>query len=40
MKREVLSIEGAEHGLRDGDPKQVAEANVQALELLGKLLAD
>lgn len=34
VKHELLTIEGAEHGLRDGDPKKVAEANARALEFI------
>lgn len=34
VKHELLTIEGAEHGLRDGDPKRVAEANARALEFI------
>ena len=34
VKHELLTIEGAEHGLRDGDPKKIAEANARALEFI------
>ncbi len=40
VKHELLSIEGAEHGLRDGDPKQVAAANARALEFIEEQLAE
>ena len=39
VKHELLTIAGAEHGLRDGDPKKVAEANVRALEFIREQLA-
>ena len=39
VKHELLTIEGAEHGIRDGDPKKVAEANARALEFIKEQLA-
>ncbi|MFM9961431.1 MAG: alpha/beta hydrolase, partial [Planctomycetaceae bacterium] len=39
VKHELFTIEGAEHGLRDGDPKKVAEANARALEFIREQLA-
>ena len=39
VKHELLTLEGAEHGLRDGDPKRVAEANARALEFIKEQLA-
>lgn len=39
VKHELLTIEGAEHGLRDGDPKKVAEANTRALEFIKEQLS-
>lgn len=39
VKHELLTIEGAEHGLRDGDPKKVAEANARAREFIKEQLA-
>jgi acetyl esterase/lipase len=38
VKHELLTLEGAEHGLRDGDPKRVAEANARALEFIKEQL--
>jgi len=38
VKHELLSIAGAEHGLRDGDPRNVAEANLRALEFIREQL--
>jgi len=39
VKHELLTLEGAEHGLRDGNPKKVAEANARALEFIREHLA-
>jgi hypothetical protein len=39
VKHELLTLEGAEHGRRDGDPKKVAEANAWALEFIKEQLA-
>lgn len=39
VKHELLTLEGAEHGLRDGAPKKVAEANSRALEFIKEQLA-
>ena len=39
VKHELLTVQGAEHGLRDGDPKRVAEVNARALEFIKELLA-
>lgn len=35
---ELLTVEGAEHGLRDGDPKRVAEVHARALEFIREQL--
>jgi len=34
VKHELLTVEKAEHGLRDGDPKRVTEVNARALEFI------
>ena len=39
VKHELLTVQGAEHGLRDGDPKRVAEVNARALEFIKEQLA-
>lgn len=38
VKHELLTVEGAEHGLRDGDPKRVAEVNARAIEFIREQL--
>lgn len=38
VEHELITIPNAEHGLRDGDPKLVADANRRALEYLKKWL--
>jgi acetyl esterase/lipase len=38
VKHELLTLEGAEHGLRDGDPKQVAAAHSRALKFIQEQL--
>ena len=39
MKRELLTLEGAEYGLLDGAPRKVAEANARVLEFIKEQLA-
>ena len=39
VMHELLTVPGAEHGLRDGDPKKVAEVNARALEFIREQLA-
>jgi acetyl esterase/lipase len=39
IEHTLVTIPGAEHGLRDGDPKLIAAANAQALEFIRKHLA-
>lgn len=34
VRHELLTIEGAEHGLRDGDPEKIAKANARSLEFI------
>ncbi len=38
VRHELITIEGAEHGLRDGDKAQVAAAHQRALQFIGKAL--
>ena len=38
VKHELLTVQGAEHGLRDGDPKRNAEVNARALEFIKEQL--
>ena len=38
VKHELLTVVGAEHGLRDGDPGKVAEANTRAIEFIREQL--
>jgi len=34
VQHELLTIEGAEHGLRDGDPKEIADGHARALQFI------
>lgn len=34
VRHELITVQGAEHGLRDGDPKAVADANERALQFI------
>lgn len=38
VPHELLTVEGAEHGLRDGDPKRVAEVHARVLEFIREQL--
>jgi acetyl esterase/lipase len=40
VRHELITIAGAEHGLRDGDKTQVAAAHERALKFIGEALAD
>ncbi len=38
VPHELLAVDGAEHGLRDGDPKQMAEVHARAMEFIREQL--
>ena len=38
VEHKLITIQDAEHGLRDGDPKLVEAANVSALEFINRFM--